>query len=101
LPNLSVEVVDPVAGYVSLMKTIFDFSTIKSFLETNKDFKILFDGMSGGRYILRIGMSTMLKYVIVTGPYAHRIFVQELGLTEASLLNCVPSETFNRGLCFF
>jgi len=34
----------------------------------------------------------------VAGAYAHRIFVEELGAKESSLLNCVPKvhlEAFN------
>jgi len=78
--NIEIEIVDSVTHYVELMKQIFDFAVVKKFLQSNKDFKVLFDGMSG-----------------VTGPYARRIFVDELGLSDSVLLNCVPSETFNDG----
>jgi phosphoglucomutase len=33
----------------------------------------------------------------VTGPYARNIFVNELGLPESSVQNCVPSPDFNGG----
>ncbi|CAH8390339.1 unnamed protein product [Eruca vesicaria subsp. sativa] len=33
----------------------------------------------------------------VAGAYAHRIFVEELGAQESSLLNCVPKEDFGGG----
>ena len=40
-----VEVIDPVADYVGLMKEIFEFNLLKEFL---KDFKIVANGMNGG-----------------------------------------------------
>jgi phosphoglucomutase len=63
-----------------MLKDIFDFDLIKEFLKTHKDFKILFDGLSG-----------------VTGPYGKAIFHQELGLDEKSTQNCEPSPDFNGG----
>ncbi|KAG4082976.1 hypothetical protein H8356DRAFT_968804 [Neocallimastix lanati (nom. inval.)] len=74
---LTVEIVDPVEDYVVLMKEIFDFDMIKDFFSKNKDFKVLFNGLNG-----------------VTGPYAKRIFLKELGLTEESVMNCVPLPDF-------
>ncbi|ORX67394.1 hypothetical protein DL89DRAFT_294586 [Linderina pennispora] len=63
--GFEVEVIDPVADYVELIKTIFDFELIKSFRTEHADFKLLFDGLNG-----------------VTGPYGRRIFVEELGFPE-------------------
>ncbi|KAG0073001.1 Phosphoglucomutase-2 [Linnemannia elongata] len=63
--NLEVEIVDSVADYVVLLKDIFDFDLIKSFLHKTPSFTVLFDGMHG-----------------VTGPYGQRIFVEELGLPQ-------------------
>ena len=34
---------------------------------------------------------------LVTGPYAQRLFVKELGLPETSVMNCVPAPDFNGG----
>ncbi len=45
--GLTVEIVDSVNDYVALMKDIFDFDVIKSFLADGK-FSILFDAMHGG-----------------------------------------------------
>ncbi|KAI5297789.1 Phosphoglucomutase-2, partial [Ascosphaera atra] len=78
--SLEVEVIDTTADYVQMVKEIFDFTLIKSFLASRPDFKILFDGLSG-----------------VTGPYGHAIFVKELGLPESSVQNCVPAPDFNGG----
>ncbi|KAI8808657.1 hypothetical protein BJ742DRAFT_892953 [Cladochytrium replicatum] len=75
-----VEVVDSVDDYVTLMKEIYDFESIKGFFEARKDFTVLFDAMHG-----------------VTGPYAKRILVDELGLPETSVMNFVPLEDFGGG----
>lgn len=77
---LEVEVIDSTEDYVAFMKEIFDFDLIKGFLDSHKDFKVLFDGMSG-----------------VTGPYGKAIFLKELGLPESSVMNCTPSPDFNGG----
>lgn len=77
---LEVEIIDSVEDYVIMLKEIFDFPLIKSFLESHKDFKVLFDALSG-----------------VTGPYAIAIFEKELGLSSSSTQNCIPSPDFNGG----
>jgi phosphoglucomutase len=77
--SLEVEVIDPVADYMQMLKDIFDFDLIKRFFSKNKDFKVLFDALSG-----------------VTGPYGKAIFEEELGL-ENSTQNCIPSPDFNGG----
>jgi phosphoglucomutase len=46
--DLTVEVIDSVEDYVSMLKEIFDFPMIKSFLDSNPNFKVLFDGLHGG-----------------------------------------------------
>ncbi|KAF9438323.1 Phosphoglucomutase-2 [Entomortierella beljakovae] len=78
--NLEVEIVDSVADYLVLLKDIFDFDLIKHFLQSNPDFTVLFDGMHG-----------------VTGPYGQTIFVQELGLPQKSVMNCIPLPDFGGG----
>lgn len=77
---LEVEIIDSTADYVQMLKDIFDFPLIKSFLESHPDFKVLFDGLSG-----------------VTGPYGKAIFNKELGLPASSTQNCDPSPDFNGG----
>jgi phosphoglucomutase len=77
--SLEVEVIDPVADYLEMLKDIFDFDLIKRFFSKNKDFKVLFDALSG-----------------VTGPYGKAIFEGELGLKN-STQNCIPSPDFNGG----
>lgn len=73
-----VEIVDPVTEYIELMKTVFDFNAIKNFLA--KHGNIVFDGMHA-----------------VTGTYGRRLFVNEFGLPESVLQNCVPSSDFCGG----
>ncbi|KAG0265621.1 Phosphoglucomutase-2 [Actinomortierella ambigua] len=77
---IDIEIVDSVSDYVELLEGIFDFALIKSFIQKNPSFKVLFDGMHG-----------------VTGPYGQRIFVEELGLPASSVMNCVPKPDFGGG----
>ena len=77
---LEVEIIDSTADYVEMLKEIFDFPLIKSFFESHKDFKVLFDALHG-----------------VTGPYGVAIFEKELGLPPSSTQNCTPSPDFGGG----
>jgi phosphoglucomutase len=73
-----VQVINPVANYTNLMTHLFDFNAIKALLKSG--FKLKFDGMHA-----------------VTGPYAKEIFINRLGASAASLMNCEVSETFGGG----
>ncbi|GAB7363046.1 hypothetical protein MBLNU230_g3339t1 [Neophaeotheca triangularis] len=73
---LEVEIVHSTKDYVYMLKDIFDFDLIKSFLKEHPDFKILFDGLSG-----------------VTGSYGVDIFEKELG-QKGSTQNCEPKPDF-------
>ncbi|CAK3912336.1 Phosphoglucomutase [Lecanosticta acicola] len=73
---LEVEIVHSTQDYVNMLKDIFDFDLIKSFLQKHSDFKILFDGLSG-----------------VTGNYGVDIFEKELG-QKGSTQNCIPKPDF-------
>ncbi|XP_072990703.1 phosphoglucomutase, cytoplasmic 2 [Typha latifolia] len=75
----SVEVFDSSVDYVKLMKSIFDFESIQKLLSSPK-FTFCYDALHG-----------------VAGAYAKRIFVEELGADESSLINCVPKEDFGGG----
>ena len=72
--QLVVEIIDCVTIYLELLKSIFDFAQLKSFLATKK---VLIDAMNG-----------------VMGPYVKRVLVQELGASEQSAIRCVPLEDF-------
>ncbi|ORX48600.1 Phosphoglucomutase, first 3 domain-containing protein [Hesseltinella vesiculosa] len=75
--DMTIDIIDSVTDYVDMLKSIFDFDAIKSFFDTNKNFKMLFDGMNG-----------------VTGPYGYRLFVEELGLPESSVMRFKPLMDF-------
>ena len=78
LGQMKGEVVDPVDDYVALMESLFDFDSLRALFKSG--FKFKFDAMHA-----------------VTGPYAERIFVKELGASPDSLLNARPSENFGGG----
>ncbi|KHN16552.1 Phosphoglucomutase, cytoplasmic [Glycine soja] len=74
-----VEVFDSASDYIKLMKSIFDFESIRKLLSSPK-FTFCYDALHG-----------------VGGAYAKSIFVEELGAQESSLLNCTPKEDFGGG----
>lgn len=74
--QMSLDIVDPVENYLSLMKQVFDFEKIRK-LFTSNNFKMLIDPMHG-----------------VVGPYAKRILINELGAPVSSVINYVPLPDF-------
>ena len=64
---------------MNLLKTVFDFSAIKTLLD-RPDFSVIYDCMHG-----------------VNGPYAKKVLVDELGQPESYLMNAVPTLDFNGG----
>jgi phosphoglucomutase len=73
--NLVVEVIDPVADYVALMRQLFDFDALRELFAGG--FRLAFDAMHA-----------------VTGPYAHAIFERELGAAAGTVLNGTPRPDF-------
>lgn len=73
--DLVVEVFDGINDYVDLMKTLFNFSDLRKLFAS--DFKMRYDAMNA-----------------VTGPYAHRIFEEELGAKDGTVINCKPLPDF-------
>ncbi len=73
--NTDVEIVDPVADYKALMKTLFDFEAIEDLFASG--FKMRFDAMHA-----------------VTGPYAHAILEDELGAARGTVVNGTPLPDF-------
>ncbi|KAF1779950.1 Nucleotide-diphospho-sugar transferase [Phytophthora cactorum] len=71
--------VDADDGSRTITIEIFDFHAIKK-LVSRPDFTFVVDSMSG-----------------VNGPYARRVFVEELGCDESCLLNGTPLEDFGGG----
>jgi phosphoglucomutase len=79
LGDMWVEVIDSVADYAGLMESIFDFNLIHQLL-TQDGFRFCFDALHA-----------------VTGPYAHRIFEQQLGAPSGTVQNGTPLEDFGGG----
>ncbi len=76
--EMRVEVIDPVADYADLMKTLFDFDKIRAMFAGG--FRMQFDAMHA-----------------VTGPYAHRILEGLLGAPKGTVINGTPSPDFGGG----
>jgi phosphoglucomutase len=77
--DMIVEVVDAPKEYSELMQSIFDFPLLKRFL-VRSDFTFIYDTMHG-----------------VAGPFAHRVFVEELGASASALMNAKPLPDFGGG----
>ena len=75
LGDLTVEVIDPVADYVELMRGLFDFAALRA--QFAGGFRLAFDAMHA-----------------VTGPYAHAIFERELGAPAGTVRNGTPLPDF-------
>lgn len=75
LAGMTVEVVDPVADYVTLMEELFDFPAIKAHIAGG--FKVVIDSMGA-----------------VTGPYAVEILEKRLGAPTGSVRNSTPLPDF-------
>ena len=73
--DLTVEVIDPVADYLELMRALFDFAALRALFASG--FRLAFDAMHA-----------------VTGPYAHAIFERELGASAGTVRNGTPLPDF-------
>lgn len=71
-----IEVIDPVADYAELLKSLFDFECIKK-LFARPDFKMRYDALNA-----------------VTGPYAKRILEGMLGAPEGTVVDGTPLPDF-------
>ncbi len=69
--DMLVEVIDPVADYLALMRKLFDFDALKRLFASG--FTLAFDAMHA-----------------VTGPYAHAIFERELGAAPGTVRHGTP-----------
>ncbi len=76
--SMTIEVLDGIEDYISLMERLFDFDLIRSALK--KGFPIVFDAMHA-----------------VTGGYATRLFEDCLGAPKGTVLNGLPLEDFGGG----
>lgn len=78
IEGTEVEVIDGVADYASLMQELFDFPRMRDWLKRGG--RLVFDAMHA-----------------VTGPYAQRIFIDQLGAPAGSVINATPLEDFGGG----
>ncbi len=75
LGDMTVEVIDSVRDYVTLMQNLFDFNRIRDFFRSG--FRMRFDAMHA-----------------VTGPYARAILEEMLGAPVGTVMNAIPLEDF-------
>jgi phosphoglucomutase len=75
LGPMVVEVIDPVADYLDLMRRLFDFDALRALFAGG--FRLAFDAMHA-----------------VTGPYAHAIFERELGAPAGTVRHGTPLPDF-------
>jgi phosphoglucomutase len=73
--TLTVDVIDPVTDYQSLMESLFDFDALRHLFKSG--FTMRFDAMSA-----------------ITGPYATRILEGTLGAAPGSVVNGTPLPDF-------
>lgn len=73
--STTIEVVDAVDDYARLMQQLFDFEKIRDWLKRGHSMR--FDAMHA-----------------VTGPYAQRLLVEQLGAPPSSLVNAIPLADF-------
>lgn len=76
IDDLIINIIDPVADYVELMGTIFDFDFLRNSISSNY-ITLCFDAMHA-----------------ITGPYATNIFEDSLGANKGSVINFIPLENF-------
>lgn len=77
--EFKVSVINNTEAYTALMKTLFNFDQIRTLL-ARSDFSMRFDGMHG-----------------VAGPYACRVFTEELGIAADNLIRCNVLPDFGGG----
>ncbi len=75
LGEMTIEIIDPVADYVVMMRKLVDFDRIAKLFASG--FTMRFDAMSA-----------------VTGPYAKAILEKELGAPAGTVINAVPLPDF-------
>jgi len=77
--SATVEIIPSTQNHVELLKTIFDFSSIKNLLDRD-DFTMVYDSMHG-----------------VNGPYAKAVFIDVFGQDGSVCMNANPTDDFNGG----
>lgn len=75
LEQMQVQVIDPVADYAAVMRSLFDFDLLRGMFK--RGFTLRVDAMNA-----------------IGGPYAKAILEGELGAPEGSVVNATPLEDF-------
>lgn len=75
MEGMRIEVIDPIADYLDLMRSLFDFEAIRKLL--SQDFRIVVDAMHA-----------------VGGPYAQAVLEKELGAPAGSVIRAEPLPDF-------
>lgn len=78
IDSLTIETVDPVADYATLMESLFDFNAIRALFASG--FRMRFDAMHA-----------------ITGPYAHAILEGTLGAPQGTVIHGTPLPDFGGG----
>jgi phosphoglucomutase len=76
--GMTIEIVDPVDEYLTMLERLFDFDRIRRLLAGG--FRMRFDAMHA-----------------ITGPYARRLFEDTLGAPAGSVVNATPLPDFGGG----
>jgi phosphoglucomutase len=76
--TMVVEIVDPVAGHLALLETLFDMEAIRGLFASG--FRMRFDAMHA-----------------VTGPYARAVLEERLGAAPGTVVNAEPLPDFGGG----
>ena len=75
---ITVEIVDPVSDYATLMESLFDFAAIRALFASG--FRMRFDAMHA-----------------ITGPYAHQILEERLDAPVGTVIRGTPLPDFGGG----
>ena len=94
--DYEVEIIDSVEDYLTLMKELFDFDSIRGLIRGG--FRVLFDSLHGGEFFFFERTALCCKppdgFFAVTGPYVRRIFVDELCACREDATNADPLPDF-------
>ncbi|PHJ25649.1 phosphoglucomutase parafusin related protein [Cystoisospora suis] len=74
--QFQVEIIDPIADWMKLMKEVFHFPAIQRLISL-PHFNFVYDAMNG-----------------VSGPYAKKLFIEELGANPSCLMRATPLPDF-------
>eukprot|EP00898_Chlorokybus_atmophyticus_P004305 jgi/Chlat1/4876/Chrsp31S08943 len=92
--EFEVEIIDGVEDWANLVKTIYDFDLLQKFIK-REDFTFVLVLSCQSSLVGKLGRHDAMHGV--AGPYAKRIYIDELGADPSCLLNCDPKDDFGGG----